>query len=798
MDKHTLRVLEFDKILRMVAEFVITVPGRNIVGEIKPLGNIEEIKRNILLISETRRLLSGDRQSGIEHCEDLSLLFRKIRPVDAVLDPFEIRSFLPLFSSAINLKTLENDPDCEGLGEIVSRLTTHDAILKAISVSIDGEGMILDQASPELAFIRKRLKSCVRKIKDVLEGLLKRKDLEKHLQDYYLAERNNRWVIPVKSDSKGSVPGIIHDISNTGETVYIEPYAIQQIGNELESLKAEEKLEEYRILQRITSFLREHLHEIENDYSLVARTDALAALARFADKLKMTPPEINDRGYIRIVKGRHPVLWKTLERGGREGEIVPLDIELGKENTCMVVTGSNAGGKTVALKTTGVLTLMALSGMHTPSASGSTYPFIENVLADIGDEQSIEENLSTFSAHMTRISDIVRRSSPYMLVIIDELGTGTDPEQGGALSCAILRRLKERGSLSIVSTHLGMLKAFAHSEPGIINSAMEMNETAPAGVSTFRPTYKLVIGEPGTSHAFEIAESLGLPDDLIREAREIMEGDGIDVDSLIRELKTKHNKLDRKIQAAEELRNEVRELRSNLREEAEKQEGDRKNILSKALTDAEDLMRRTKAEAWKMMESLKKSSASQGRKIIKSIDSRIADLAKERKMHAPETMKPLRDLKAGDAVLVGTLGKNGTLKSLNEKTGKCRVMVDDKEIMISLHDLYSPANDKCEPVADSHRKKTKITSVPDRGEYTGVSPELKVIGRRVDPALSLIERYLNDASLAGLNQVRIIHGIGTGILASAIRDYLNEHPLVEKSRKGNEDEGGEAVTIVFL
>jgi DNA mismatch repair protein MutS2 len=544
MDEHTFRVLEFDRILEMAAAFAVTVPGRALVQGIRPLKNIDKIKRRIDLVSECRRLLSEGRRLGIEHFEDLTLLFKKIRPPDAVLEPFELMAFVPLFYSALNLKILSHDPSYSALGIILSRLTTNHDLKKSIEASIDREGEIRDEASPELSYIRRSIKSSEEKIKKILEDTLNRKDLLSHIQDYYLTERNKRWVIPVKRDSKGIVPGIVHDISNTGETVFVEPYSIQNLGNELESYRAEEKLEEYRVLRRLSALLREHIREIEEDYRIVARADSIQAIAGFSEQMAMSPSEINEKGYMKIINGRHPLLWKTLRKENREGDLVPLDLEIGKGHSCIVITGSNAGGKTVALKTVGVLNLMALSGMHTPAGSGTTIPFLERVLVDIGDEQSIEQNLSTFSAHITRITEISRQSSTQTLIIIDELGTGTDPEQGGALSCAILKRLMQRGALSVVSTHIGMLKAFAHSEPGMTNSAMEMEEITAGGVSSYRPTYKFIIGEPGTSHTFEIAESLGLD-----------------------AVKRKTGKLENRLKETEELKQDVINLRSSLNEE---------------------------------------------------------------------------------------------------------------------------------------------------------------------------------------------------------------------------------------
>jgi len=795
MDQHTFRVLEFEKILEMAAVFAVTAPGRDVVRRIRPLKKVEEIRRQVALVSECRNLLSEGQHLGIEHLDDLSPLFQKIRPADAVLEPLALRSFLPLFYSAFNLKPLSESPSYTGLGTIVSQLTTHPDIRKAIERALDNEGKIRDEASPELSHIRKGIKSCEGRIKNILDGILKQKELAAYLQEFYLAERNGRWVIPVKRDFKGNVPGIVHDISNTGETVYVEPYSIQHLGNELESFRAEEKLEEYRILRRLTAFLRESLHEIEEDYYIVAKVDALQAAAGFSKLMDMSPPEINEHGHVKIIRGRHPLLWKTLRRENREGQLVPLNMEMGRENSCMIITGSNAGGKTVSLKTIGVINLMALSGMHIPAGSGTTIPFLKNVLADIGDEQSIEQNLSTFSAHITRISDIIQQGNEHTLVIVDELGTGTDPEQGGALSCAVLRKLKKCGALMLASTHLGMLKAFAHSEPGMTNSAMEMKEVVVDGVSTFKPTYKLIVGEPGTSHAFEIAESLGLDADVIREARDFIKDEGGRIESLITELKQKTAGLDNRIKETEKMKQEIEHLRLQLKEELSRLKITEKEIMAKAMKEAEDVVRKTKRETRDIIETLKRASLTDAREIAKELDKKLEEVIIISKQYAPKKIVQLKEIKEGQRVFINTFGKHGVVYSLNEKTRRCKVVVDGKEIEVPFGELSEPSADFAGEQKEPRRGERPFALTSENIDLTG---ELNVIGQRVDPALSLIERYLNDASMAGLKQVKIIHGIGAGILAGAIREYLRDHPLVESFRKGSEDEGGEAVTVVLL
>jgi DNA mismatch repair protein MutS2 len=791
MDKHTLRVLEFHKVLQMAAFFAVTVPGRDIVHNTVPLSNIGEIRNKIELVSECLRLIAEGRVPGIEHFDDLSPLMRKVRPANSLLDPTELRSFLPLFSSSLSLRKLSEDSSCPGLGSIASELITHPHISRAIEAAIDREWRIRDNASSELLSIRNGIRSCEKRIKKVLDGMLKREDLEPYIQEFYLAERNKRWVIPVKRDFRGHIPGVVHDISNTGVTVYVEPYSIQQLGNELESLRSEEKLEEYRILKGLTSLVQEHLPDIEQDYRIVAGVDALQSMAEFSKHMDMSPPALNEKGYVKIISGRHPLLYRALQKESHEANPVPLDIDVGRDYSCMVITGSNAGGKTVALKTIGVLTLMALSGMHIPAESGSEIAFLKNILVDIGDEQSIEENLSTFSAHITRISEIIRQSREHSMVIIDELGTGTDPEQGGALSCAILRRLHRQGALTLVSTHIGMLKAFAHSEPGMVNAAMEMEEVNINGVARYRPTYRLVVGEPGTSHTYEIAELLGLDAGVISEARDFTGGGAGRIDLLLSGLSEKKRKLDDMLKETERLKRECEHDRIKLKEDIQSVETRRKEKLTEALSEAEEIVRKAKREAWEIIDNLKRSSLKDAKEAVKELDRKIEGIAGTRKKLSPGMIHRLKRVREGERVFVTTLGKNGVVHSVIGKRNRCKVTVGEKRIEVAISDLAEPVHDVEEGTRRVPHKDPGIT-------VEHIPGEIKVVGYRVDPALSLIERYLNDAALAGLHEVRIIHGIGAGILAAAIREYLGDYPLVRSFREGSGEEGGAAVTMVVL
>ncbi len=788
MDKHSLRVLEFQKILQMIASHAITEPGRLRVLGFRPLSTEDEILTRQKLITELGTLRAEGLSTGIEPFDTMEGLFELLKPEEAVLDTLQLREFIPLLSSAISLKRLSSEIGLEHLRVLFSEIHAHPSILKEIERAIARDGSINDNASEELLYIRRSIRRLSDRIKKTLEDILNRRELKPHIQDFYITERNGRWVIPVKSDSKGHLKGVIHDISNTGETVFVEPREVQQLGDELENLKAEEKVEEFRILKRLSSILREALQEIESDYRKVVNVDSLQAVAAFSDEIKATMPEINRSAFIRIVKGRHPLLWKTLKKMGKENELVALDFELGKDAKGMVITGSNTGGKTVTLKTVGVLVLMGLSGLSIPADSGTTLPLLKDVLADIGDEQSIEESLSTFSAHITRIKDIINKADKETLIIIDELGTGTDPEEGGALACAILKSLIEKGALVTVSTHLGMLKAFAYEEPRLVNAAMLMKQIEINGQIRYIPTYRLKIGEIGSSHALGIAEALGMPEEIINEARDFLKEGSDRIERLINSLREMQDRLSVELKEAQKTRSEIEEFKNRLKKQEEELRLKKAEILRRANEEAVELLRKIKTEAYKYLDELKKQDKQKAKETLKRIQEMHNEVKGKTESLSEAGFKEPPE--PGINVKLVKLNIIGRLIDINKKTLRCRVLVNGREVETSLEEL-APVREVVEDKEDKMvLRKTEEIDVSTR--------ELNLIGYRVDPALSEVERFLNQASLFELQEVRIIHGIGTGTLSRAIREFLQEHPLVEDFQAGSKEEGGDGVTVVWL
>jgi len=785
VDLQTLKMLEFNKVLEMAARFAVTAPAKKSIYELRPNKTAEDVIKRLNLITECRKLLSEGISIGIEHFEDLSHIFRLLRPEESVIEPMQLRSFIPVLNSAINLKKLKNEKSIHLLSELLSCLITHKEIKDEIEISIEDDGSISDKASPLLYEIRQKIKALDKKIKSVLERMLNDKKLKPHIQDFYITERNGRRVIPVKANSKGHIKGVIHDISNTSETVFVEPQEIIQMGNELEALKAEERIECYKVLKRLSKLLREHLSEIQQDYNIIIIIDTLQALALFAEEMKMTSPEINHKGYLKIVKGKHPILWKTLKDSGRIKELVPLEFVLGDSFTGIIITGSNTGGKTVALKTVGIIQLMALVGMHVPADEGTTLPFIHKVIADIGDEQSIEESLSTFSAHVNRLCEILKLSNNSTLVIIDELGTGTDPDEGGALGASVLKALIKKGSLIVVSTHLGLLKAFAYKHKGLNVGAMKMDTFKINDKVVFKPTYRLQIGEIGESHALDIAEAFGMPSEIIEEAKKMLKNKSAIFEELLNDLK--NQQLYFKKTKEEIIRNkkEILILKDSLKKEINRIKKQKNEIIKNALEKAEDILKDAKIKAYRLLNDIKKTEL---KKSIKELNRAYEEIVSKKNKFLKHKNKKISKLTEGQKVFIEGLGLNGIVTRINPSNDRCRVTVMGKEIEVSISELYEPKNE------NNLKEKNKI----DYYSLKNIPRELNLIGERVSSALSLVDKYLNDAALTGITEVKIIHGIGTGRLSKAIKEYLQTHPLVTEFREGTPLEGGKAVTVVIL
>ena len=784
--KTSLDILEFPKLLRFIAGFANSDASKTSVLEIRPLKNREDIEKRLGQISEIRKMIHEGRPLNLSHFSDITELLTRIRPEASVLDAVELAGFIPVLNiiTAISYQ-MRDRLDLPYLKEITENLTGFPDILKALKRSIDSEGNILDSASFLLADLRVQIRKLEARIRKKLEEIMRDERLSVFLQDDFVTTRSGRWVIPVRMDSKGMVPGVVHDLSKSGETAFIEPLTIINLSNELENLVAEQKAEELRILRSLCSMIRKVADEMKEECKTIIYLDLLSCIAKSADVLRMENPRINDSASIHLSGARHPLLELSLKKTGSMQTVVPLDIQLGGDNTVMVITGANAGGKTIAIKTIGLLLLMALSGMPLPAYSSSSLPLIQNLLVDIGDEQSIENNLSTFSAHISNISEILKKKDAKTVILFDELGTGTDPDEGAALACAILRNVRKSGALVFATTHLTDIKGFVHRTEGMVNASMEFDQ------KTLTPLYKLRFGEPGQSHALEIAKRYGLPDDLIEDAKGMVGQMKVQLDSMIADLNIKRMQYDTALSSLQQQQKESEEKNRQIDRmllDARKQQQD---ILAKTYQAAADLISDTKRKMNAFLEEIKKREKAEQKKIIKEVeDAQKMITGKLQELDTDDNRVPdLHDIKKGDSVFISSLGYDAVVIEVNLKSNRVKVMANTMEIEVPVSDMRFQRG-KSKPV-------TKTTRHLDKPDET-VSLRLNLIGLRVDEALSQLERFLNHASLADLPEVTIIHGIGKGLLSKAIHDHLTGHPLVKRFRFATQEEGGSAITIVKM
>ncbi|MEK6672938.1 MAG: endonuclease MutS2 [Nitrospirota bacterium] len=782
----TLRLLEFDKLLNLISGNANSDISRKEVLNIRPLKSRAAIEMWFGLISEIMRISHCGDSLRLEAFEDLTSLLSRVRPNDAVLEPRELSAFIPVMRIASEMSAqIREREDSPLLNEITAQMTGFPHIRKALERSFDGEGNMRDEASPELADIRKKIRSMRSRIQKRLGEMMRDENLSVFIQADFVTERSGRWVIPVRMDSKGQVPGVVHDVSRTGETAFIEPLSIIGLSNELENLVADERSEEIRILKRICSKIRDVTDGIREEFMHIVHIDVLNSVAGFSGVLKMETPQLNDDRTINLSGARHPLLMhESLRKNGYE-KVVPLDVRLGGDNSVMVITGSNAGGKTVAIKTIGLLIVMALSGMPLPASSSSSLPFVGSILIDIGDEQSIENNLSTFSAHVSNIAEILKMADSDALVLIDELGTGTDPDEGAALSCIILEELKKSGALVFATTHLAAIKGFVHKTEAMINAAMEFD------LKTLSPLYRLRVGEPGQSHALEIAERYGLPESMIASARKMLGGVRVGLDNLIADLNEKRLHYENEIREVRRLKQEVAEKESRLTLMLAEADKKYKEVTAKAHKDALEIVYETRRQMHALIDELKRKEKSDRKEVLKKVQETVEALSEKATEYQNdrEVCAGLSDIKEGDVVFVRPLGYDASVVKVIRNQNRLRVRAGSVEIEVPAADI-SPKRGLVLSVEKRDRK--------DEGMDDSVQSELNIVGLRVEEAMSRLEPFLNHASLAGLSELKIIHGIGSGILSNAVREHLKGHPLIKKFRGGIPSEGGSGVTIVTL
>lgn len=777
----TLRILEFDRVLAAIAITTHSEVSHEAATTLLPLSDRTEIEARFGRVAELRMLARTNTPLRFDLFPDIGPLLDVVRPVGAAPAPVVLAALIPVLSLLTRIaRQFGFRSDVPLLKEVAGHLTGFPDLLDELQTSLDEEGNILDGASRLLADIRSRKRGLTVRIRRRLEEIVREKEKALFLQDDFITQRRGRWVIPVRMDSKGMVPGVVHDVSNTGETAFMEPLEIIPLSNELENLAAEEKAEEIRIVKALASWVRQNAVPLAAEFEILVLLDLLNAIALYGDAVGGETPVLDDEACcLEIVHGRHPLLLLR-RREDQSGEVVPLECRLGGEHRVMVITGPNAGGKTIALKTAGLLLVCALTGIPVPADPSSRFPLVSGLMADIGDEQSLEQNLSTFSAHISTVARIIGKVDARSLVLLDELGTGTEPVQGAAIGCGVLRELYERGAMILATTHLTEIVGFVHRSPGMVNASMEYDRERLA------PLYKLKTGEPGQSHALEIARRYGLPQRIIDFAEGMAGRMDSEFHQILDDLKKERLGYEeltealrrREVALSERERQAEERLASLDRESLERRE--------RGVKECRDLVDKVRREVNTILDQARREKRKEARQDLERVAQEVA--AKSRTL-LPEQQIPADEIYEGATVFVTSLGYDAQVISVDRKQGRARVRAGNLEFETPLSAVALKSGKKVVPHTGRRRAES-----PDGEPLT----KLSLIGDRVDEALTRLDTFLDRASLAGTGEVTVIHGVGAGVLRAAVREHLSRHPLVTDHRRGEKYEGGDGVTVVTL
>ena len=792
MNKKTLKTLEFDKILDMLKAYAVCNSTKENITKLVPSNNIKKVNIMQNETAEALMLITKKGQPPIYFSGDAKAPLKRAE-IGGVLSSGELLLVAGLLKTARMFKAYPEEIHAETLYEHFEAMYCDKVLENDIVRCFPDENTVSDDASDGLFEVRKKLKGCSNKVRDVLQSFISGPKA-KYLQEQIITVRGDRSVVPVKAEFRGEVKGIVHDTSATGATLFIEPVEAVEANNEIRELRIREKEEIEKVLMAFSQKIADISKLLDMTYETILELDLIFARAKFSLRYDAYRPVLNDMGYIDLEKARHPLL--------DEKKVVPTDITVGKNFDTLVVTGPNTGGKTVVLKTAGLLTLMAQSGLHITAQENSQIAVFDDIYADIGDEQSIEQSLSTFSAHMVNIVNILNslNKNKNSLCLFDELGAGTDPIEGAALAVSILEKVRSLGAKTLATTHYSELKLYALSTKGVENASCEFD------VNTLSPTYKLLIGVPGKSNAFLISSRLGLGDDIIENAKEHINEENLKFEDVLTELEASRRQMAEEKQKAELYRRETEKLKNDtantnrlIREKTERiierARMEAKEILEGAKDDADEIIKEIR-DAQKLKDAKEASRlAEKARQKLNEKNKRNSEKIAENLFKVKEAYKAPKQVKLGDDVEIVKFGQVGTVCTLPDKNGELFVKVGIMKIKANIADLrltgesLPKANSKKTPNHSSGASVTKTMSL---------SSELDVRGETVDTAVVLIDKFLDDAVLSSLGQVRIIHGKGTGMLRKGIHDYLRRLPYVKSYRLGVFGEGDAGVTVVEL
>ncbi|WP_276354968.1 endonuclease MutS2 [Cohnella caldifontis] len=786
MNDKALHTLEYDKIVRRLAAACATSIGKEHAERLRPTRDLREAQRLLRETDEASRASALKGSAPFGGITDVRPSLTRAK-LGGVLQPSELYDIAQLIAGIRKLKryvaSVSEEAEIPLLEDFCEPLTDCKPLEDEIRRCIDDQGDVLDAASPELASVRRDIRVSEGRAREKLESMIRSSSVQKMLQEALITIRGDRYVIPVKQEYRGHFGGIVHDQSGSGATLFIEPEAVVQLNNKLRELKLNEQKEIERVLRKLSELTGQKADLLIGDTETLGLLDFIFAKAALAASDFATLPSMNDEGRLDLRRARHPLIDPK--------QVVPIDVEMGNVYSAIIVTGPNTGGKTVSLKTIGLLSLMAMSGLFVTAAEGSTLCVFDGIYADIGDEQSIEQNLSTFSSHMTNLISILGQVTSRSLVLLDELGAGTDPAEGSALAIAILEHLHRIGCRIVATTHYSELKAYAYNRQGLVNASMEFD------AATLRPTYRLLVGVPGRSNAFAIAERLGLPRSIIEHARGEVSEDELKVDTMIASLEQDRRRAESERATAERLRAEVEKLRQQIEDERRKFQEQKAKLLDEAREEARAAVSKARREAEEIIADLRRMALEEGasvkeHKLIEArrrLDDAVpAAAARPRPSGGGKAAK----IEPGDEVKVLSLGgQKGHVVELSGG-GEALVQLGILKMKVALADL--------EPVKKQAAAKPQVQTAPSvkRTRDENLRTELDLRGATLDEAILEVDRFLDEAFLANLGQVYLIHGKGTGALRAGVQDFLRRHKHVKSYRLGNYGEGGAGVTVAEL
>lgn len=784
--------LEFDQILESLKKVASSDLGRDRIDQMVFEKEVEKIEGMQAETQEALELLmkrSTPPLIGIKGVYKWALHASR-GGVLSISEILSVGDFLRGVGKIQNYM-LENESDKESAYPIIeghiSSLWANPSLEKWIERTIETEESIYDDASPKLKQIRRNLLLKKNSIRDKLNQIVSDQDNKGSLQDAIVTMRQGRYVVPVRQDSRGKIPGLVHDMSSSGQTVYIEPIAVVELNNDIRQLELEEREEIIRILTEISQEIGQYPYEFQADETIMAELDYIFAKGKLALAQNAVRPKLSKERYTKLIEARHPSLDPKT--------VVPVSLELGGDYDALIITGPNTGGKTVSLKTLGLLTLMAQYGLHIPARSGSIIGLYDGVYADIGDEQSIEQSLSTFSSHMVNIIDIMNRVDYKSLVLFDELGAGTDPTEGAALALSIIDYLKSKDIRLMATTHYNQLKLYALTEPGVQNASMEFD------LESLSPTYRLIVGTPGKSNAFEISRRLGLSDEIILGASNFLESEDIAFEDVLEELEAERQKLELERSQTQAFKEDLDREKNNLDRELRKLEAEKDRIIDRAKSDAKQILIEAKEDAQLALSGIKditnKLEKDEARTIQESQDILRDNLKKLQKndkngLVLKEAPNPVKNIKPGDTVFAQSLGVEATVLEVEDSRGNVLVQAGLMKMSLPKKTLVQVSKTK-----EKERKNRNAKSLV-QSKTKSVKTEVDIRGMTFEEALPILGKSIDDAYLTNLKSVRIIHGKGTGALREKVREYLRTHSLVKSQKEAGHEDGGSGVTYANL